>query len=177
MAAREARGGARIAEERIRRMDDIVARELLREPRMPGREVGVVRDMPDDARRAEDRRQQHVAHRRRQLDAALLRAVEMHRQIEPVTVSDSGLGEALPAFYVTARRRGQREIDKHSDFERAAPGMRRGNRNGVLNAQLLDDGQTLSFRLPAGAPPVIGKPALNRYRQLNRRAAPRPAAC
>jgi hypothetical protein len=23
----------------------------------------------------------------------------------------------------------------------------------------------------------IGKPALNRYRQLNRRAAPRPAAC
>src|SRR5207237_3651516 len=106
---------------------------------------------------AEDRRQQHVAHRRRQLNAALLRAVEMHRQIEPVTVRDSGLGEALPAFYMTARRRGQREIDKHPDFERAAPGMRRGNRNGVLNAQLLDDGQTLSLRLPAGAPHVIGK--------------------
>src|SRR5215472_10573907 len=127
-------------------MDDVVPREVLGEAAMPGCEIGVVGDATDHPCRAEDWREQPIAHRWRQLDAALLRAVEMHRQVEPVAVIDGSLGEPLPAFYMAACVRGQREIDEHSNLERAALRERRGDRDRVAKTQLLDDRQTPSFR-------------------------------
>jgi hypothetical protein len=46
---------------------------------------------------------------------------------------------------MAARFRGQREIDKHPDFERVTLVERRSDWDGVVNAEWFDNGQTLSF--------------------------------
>ena len=63
VAAGEPRRGARVTEKRVGRMDDVVAGEQRGEPGMPRRQICVIGDMADHSGGAENRRQQHVAHR------------------------------------------------------------------------------------------------------------------
>ena len=84
----------------------------------------MVRHLADQPRGAEHRRQQHIAHRWRQLDPARLRAAEMDGQVELVGIFDRRLGEALPAFDMTAGLWCQGEIDEDPDPEWPPGGFR-----------------------------------------------------
>jgi hypothetical protein len=106
----------RVAEKRIGRMDNVVLGQRRCEPGMPGRQIGVVGYIADQAGGTEHTRQQHIAHRWRQLDPAGPLPAEMDRQVEPVRALNRRLGEALPAFDMTPGLLRQFEIDEDSDL-------------------------------------------------------------
>ena len=115
-------------------VNDVVAAQPRREPRVVGREVGAIGDVREkrEARAAEQRRMHPVADVRPQRVGRLPFAQKVHREIDVLAGGGRGRRQPLPGLDVTACRRAPVKVDEHADPQARGPLRDREARRGDL---------------------------------------------